>query len=72
MSVKQEIKGSMLNVVSVYAPQVGCQVEEKEEFSSKLNAAVERFLRNERWEQISMDMQVKETGVMTRCWIVWC
>lgn len=32
MSLKLEIDGVMSNVVSAYAPQVGCQLEEKEEF----------------------------------------
>ncbi|KAK3574486.1 hypothetical protein QTP86_008088 [Hemibagrus guttatus] len=32
MSLKLEIEGVMLNVVSGYAPQVGCELEEKERF----------------------------------------
>lgn len=48
MSLKLEMKGVMVNVVSVYAPQVGCQVEEKEEFWSKLDDIVERFPRTEK------------------------
>lgn len=41
MSLKLEIDGVMLNVVSVYALQVGCQLEEKEGFWSKLDQVVE-------------------------------
>lgn len=36
MCLKLEIKEVMLNVVSAYAPQVGCQIEKKKEFWSKL------------------------------------
>ncbi|KAK3539708.1 hypothetical protein QTP70_012041 [Hemibagrus guttatus] len=35
MSLKLEIEGVMLNVVSGYAPQVGCELEEKERFWSE-------------------------------------
>ena len=35
MSLKIEIEGVMLNVVSGYAPQVGCELEEKEKFWSE-------------------------------------
>ncbi|XP_026212311.1 CD209 antigen-like [Anabas testudineus] len=34
MSLKLEIEGVMVNVVSGYAPQVGCELEEKERFWS--------------------------------------
>ncbi|KAK3507887.1 hypothetical protein QTP70_002436 [Hemibagrus guttatus] len=37
MSLKLEIEGVMLNVVSGYAPQVGCELEEKERFWSELD-----------------------------------
>lgn len=33
LSLKLEIKRVMMNVVSAYAPHVGCQLEEKEEIS---------------------------------------
>ena len=32
MGVKLEIGGMILNVLSAYAPQVGCELEEKERF----------------------------------------
>ncbi|XP_042891613.1 craniofacial development protein 2-like [Penaeus japonicus] len=41
MSLKLEIDGVLLNVVSAYAPQVGGDREEKEEFWEKLDEAVE-------------------------------
>lgn len=41
MSLKLGIDGVMLNVVSAYAPQVGCQLEEKEGFWSKLDQVLE-------------------------------
>ncbi|MDM5112197.1 hypothetical protein, partial [Aeromonas caviae] len=55
MSLKLEIEGVMLNVVSAYAPQVGCQLEEKEEFWSKLDEVVKSIPSGERLV-ISMDM----------------
>ena len=36
MSVKMEIEGVMVNVISAYAPQVGCELEEKERFMNEL------------------------------------
>ncbi|KAK3555042.1 hypothetical protein QTP86_006366, partial [Hemibagrus guttatus] len=41
MSLKLEIEGVMLNVVSSYAPQVGCELEEKERFWSELDEVME-------------------------------
>ena len=37
-----------MNVVSGYAPQCGCEIEEKEQFWSELDELVERFPREER------------------------
>ncbi|KAK3572267.1 hypothetical protein QTP86_029691 [Hemibagrus guttatus] len=42
MSLKLEIEGVMLNVVSGYAPQVGCELEEKERFWSELDEVMGR------------------------------
>lgn len=39
-SLKLEIKQVMLNVVGVYAPQVGWELEEKEKFWSNLDEEV--------------------------------
>ncbi|KAK3526392.1 hypothetical protein QTP70_025421, partial [Hemibagrus guttatus] len=41
MSLKLEIKGVMLNDVSGYAPQVGCELEEKERFWIELDEVKE-------------------------------
>ncbi|KAK3524010.1 hypothetical protein QTP70_017522, partial [Hemibagrus guttatus] len=41
MSLKLEIEGVMLNVVSGYTPQVGCELEEKERFWSELDEVME-------------------------------
>ncbi|KAK3520421.1 hypothetical protein QTP70_024172 [Hemibagrus guttatus] len=41
MTLKLEIEGVMLNVVSGYAPQVGCELEEKERFWSELDEVME-------------------------------
>ncbi|KAK3555175.1 hypothetical protein QTP86_010042 [Hemibagrus guttatus] len=41
MSLKLEIEGVMLNVVSGYAPQVGCELEGKERFWSELDEVME-------------------------------
>ncbi|KAK3532175.1 hypothetical protein QTP86_009196 [Hemibagrus guttatus] len=48
MSLKLEIEGVMLNVVSGYAPQVGCELEEKERFWSELDEVMETIPTGER------------------------
>ncbi|KAK3568760.1 hypothetical protein QTP86_016288 [Hemibagrus guttatus] len=48
MSLKLEIEGVMLNVVSGYAPQVGCDLEEKERFCSELDEVMESIPMGER------------------------
>ncbi|KAK3518433.1 hypothetical protein QTP70_000665 [Hemibagrus guttatus] len=48
MSLKLEIEGVMLNVVSGYAPQVGCEIEEKERFWSELDEVMESIPTGER------------------------
>ncbi|XP_039613886.1 uncharacterized protein LOC120532039, partial [Polypterus senegalus] len=42
MIMKLEIGGVMMNVVSVYAPQVGCAMGEKEDFWSELDEVKKR------------------------------
>ncbi|KAI5091735.1 hypothetical protein C0J45_18941 [Silurus meridionalis] len=46
MNVKLEVEG-MINVISAYAPQVGCEME-KERFWSELDEVVDGVPRNER------------------------
>ncbi|KAK3574516.1 hypothetical protein QTP86_008561 [Hemibagrus guttatus] len=48
MSLKLEIEGVMLNVLSGYAPQVGCELEEKERFWSELDEVMESIPTGER------------------------
>ncbi|KAK3559045.1 hypothetical protein QTP86_000049 [Hemibagrus guttatus] len=48
MSLKLETEGVMLNVVSGYAPQVGCELEEKERFWSELDELMESIPTGER------------------------
>ncbi|KAK3517926.1 hypothetical protein QTP70_027537, partial [Hemibagrus guttatus] len=48
MSLKLEIERVMLNVVSGYAPQVGCELEEKERFWSELDEVMESIPTGER------------------------
>ncbi|KAK3511626.1 hypothetical protein QTP70_013648 [Hemibagrus guttatus] len=48
MSLKLEIEGVMLNVVSGYSPQVGCELEEKERFWSELDEVMESIPTGER------------------------
>ncbi|KAK3533606.1 hypothetical protein QTP70_023393, partial [Hemibagrus guttatus] len=48
MSLKLEIEGVMLNIVSGYAPQVGCELEEKERFWSELDEVMESIPTGER------------------------
>ncbi|KAK3554668.1 hypothetical protein QTP70_032673 [Hemibagrus guttatus] len=63
MSLKLEIEGVMLNVVSGYAPQVGCELEEKERFWSELDEVMESIPTGER-VVILMDMLVRGTQVV--------
>ena len=46
--LKMELDGVMLNVISAYAPPVGCIREEKEAFWLNLNERVEKIPKNER------------------------
>ncbi|KAK3531808.1 hypothetical protein QTP70_029724, partial [Hemibagrus guttatus] len=48
MSLKLEIEGVMLNVVSGYTSQVGCELEEKERFWSELDEVMESIPTGER------------------------
>ncbi|KAK3552669.1 hypothetical protein QTP86_019443, partial [Hemibagrus guttatus] len=48
MSLKLEIEGVMLNVVSGYAPQVGCELGGKERFWSELDEVMESIPTGER------------------------
>ncbi|KAK3544418.1 hypothetical protein QTP86_011156 [Hemibagrus guttatus] len=48
MSLKLEIEGVLLNVVSGYAPQVGCELGEKERFWSELDEVMESIPTGER------------------------
>ncbi|KAK3510351.1 hypothetical protein QTP70_004935 [Hemibagrus guttatus] len=48
LEVKLEIERVMLNVVSGYAPQVGCELEEKERFWSELDEVMESIPTGER------------------------
>ncbi|KAK3552787.1 hypothetical protein QTP86_022599 [Hemibagrus guttatus] len=48
MSLKLEIEGVMLNVVSGYAPRVDCELEEKERFWSELDEVMESIPTGER------------------------
>ncbi|KAI5615411.1 hypothetical protein C0J50_10766 [Silurus asotus] len=48
MIVKVEVEGMMINVISAYAPQVGCEMEEKGRFWSELDDVVDGVPRKER------------------------
>ena len=48
LSVKLEVEGMIINLISAYGPQAGCAVEEKEEFWSELDEVVESVPRGER------------------------
>ncbi|KAK3567837.1 hypothetical protein QTP86_027362, partial [Hemibagrus guttatus] len=48
MNLKLEFEGVMLNVVIGYAPQVGCELEEKERFWSELDEVMESIPTGER------------------------
>ena len=48
MHLKLEVGGSMVNIVSAYAPQVGCEQEEKDEFWKMLDDVMAGLPQNER------------------------
>ncbi|KAI5624580.1 hypothetical protein C0J50_15862 [Silurus asotus] len=48
MIVKVEVEGMMINVISAYASQVGCEMEEKKRFWSELDEVVDGVRRKER------------------------
>jgi exonuclease III len=48
MCVKIEKEDSILNIISAYAPQVGCDQEEKEKFWNELDETTQRIPGNER------------------------
>ncbi|KAI5099291.1 hypothetical protein C0J45_11430 [Silurus meridionalis] len=47
MNMKLEVEGVMINLISAYVPQVGCEMEEKEKFWSGLDGVVEGVPRKE-------------------------
>ena len=47
--LKMELDGAMLNVISAYAPQVGCIREEKETFWLDLDETVENIPNQKLW-----------------------
>ena len=48
MAMKLEVKGSILNIVSVYAPQVNYSMEEKNDFGEDLDGLIESVSKKER------------------------
>ncbi|KAK2887924.1 hypothetical protein Q8A73_019372 [Channa argus] len=48
MSLKLEVEGVMFNVVSGYAPKVGCELEEKKKFWSELDEVMQNIPRGEK------------------------
>ena len=48
MAIKLEVKGSILNIVSAYAPQVNNSMEEKNNFSEDLDGLIESISKEER------------------------
>ena len=48
MYMKLDIDGVMMTVISAYAPQVGCLMEEKDKFWTGLDGVVESLPKEER------------------------
>ena len=48
MAMKLEVKGSILNIVSTYAPQVNNSMEKKNDFLEDLDGLIESILKQER------------------------
>ncbi|KAK2909600.1 hypothetical protein Q8A73_007315 [Channa argus] len=52
MSLKLEVEGVMFNVMSGYAPQVGCELEEKEKFWSELDEVIQSIPREKAYDRV--------------------
>ena len=48
MAMKLEVKGSILNIVSAYAPQVNYSMDEKNDFWEDLDGLIESISKEER------------------------
>ena len=48
MNIKLEVKGSILNIVSAYAPQVNNSMEEKNDFWEDLDGLIESISKEDR------------------------
>ena len=48
MDMKLEVKGSILNIVSAYTPQVNNSIEKKNDFWQDLDGLIESILKEER------------------------
>ena len=48
MAMKLEVKGSILNIVSAYAPQVNNSIKEKNDFWEDLDGLIESISKEER------------------------
>ena len=48
MAMKLEVKGSILNIVSAYAPQVNNSMEKKNDFWKDLDGLIESVSKQER------------------------
>ena len=48
MSLKLETEGVMFNVVTDYAPQVGCEIEKKEKLWGEVDEVMQSILKNGR------------------------
>ena len=48
MAMKLEVKGSILNIVSTYAPQVNNSMGEKNDFSEDLDGLIESVSKEKR------------------------
>ena len=48
MAIRLEVKGSILNIVSTYAPQVNNSMEEKNDFWEDLDGLIESISKEER------------------------
>ena len=48
MTMKLKVKGSILNIVSAYAPQVNNSIEEKNDFWEDLDGLIESISKEER------------------------
>ena len=65
-AMKLEVKGSILNIVSVYAPQISNSMEEKNDFWQDLDGLIESVSKQERIVLGVIEGNIEDEEIMGR------